>query len=429
MAIRDRCHPLVVLSLVAIAPLVVAAQPAPDLFTNLDSLRSIPSPAPIMIRPRIFAAYGAFIAAAMLGTLYLYRGRAFIVYWIGSWVLVAVSLLLLSRGYDDLRLGSVMVGLAQLLGVWSAGLMLLSAGAFPDAPRRWDLPIKVAAATAVWFLAAPFVVPLRVVLTTGPALTGTLWGWAAIRYLRLVPRTRYVGSFVIGSGLIVLCVTSAAAVGAVVNLFWSTEGFNRLLAFNVIVFIFIALGMHVLAFEDMTDELRRANRDLAQANQEVKRLVITDPLTGCHNRRFFDEIQRREIRRHRRYGAPLSVVFVDVNHFKRLNDMLGHDTGDEVLKTIGALLRRHVRESDYVIRWGGDEFLLLLTCGLPEARRKANELKRAFDLQSETATLPDGIGLSIGVAAAQEDADDLGEAIRLADSRMYRDKLGERVEE
>jgi diguanylate cyclase (GGDEF)-like protein len=100
-----------------------------------------------------------------------------------------------------------------------------------------------------------------------------------------------------------------------------------------------------------------------------------------------------------------------------------------VLKTIGALLRRHVRESDYVIRWGGDEFLLLLTCGLPEARRKANELKRAFDLQSETATLPDGIGLSIGVAAAQEDADDLGEAIRLADSRMYRDKLGERVEE
>jgi len=427
MATRDRCHPLVVLALMMIAPLVLlAAQPAPNLFNNLDALRNIPAPAPMTIRPRIFAAYGALITAAMLGTLYLHRGRAFIVYWIGSWVMVAASFLLLARGYADLRLGSVMIGLAELLGAWSAGLTLLAAGTFPDQRMRWDSPIRFAAVTAVWFLAAPFVLPLKAVLTTGPALTGALWTWAAVRYLRLVPRTRYIGAFVIGAALIVLSVTSAAALGAVLRLVGSTEGFNSLLAFNMIVFIFIALGMHVLVFEDMTDELRRTNRDLARANQEVKRLVITDPLTGCHNRRFFDEIERREIQRHRRYGSPLSMVFVDVNHFKRLNDTMGHDTGDEVLKTIGALLRRHIRESDYVIRWGGDEFLLLLTCSLKEAQRKGDELKRAFELENETRTLPDGIGLSIGVAAADDDADDLREAIRVADGRMYRDKLGER---
>src|SRR5678816_392052 len=113
MATRDRCHPLVVLALMTIAPLVLlAAQPAPDLFNNLDLLRNIPAPMPMTIRSRIFAAYGALITAAMLSTLYLYRGRAFIVYWIGSWVMVAVSLLLLARGYVDLRLGSVMIGLA-----------------------------------------------------------------------------------------------------------------------------------------------------------------------------------------------------------------------------------------------------------------------------------------------------------------------------
>jgi diguanylate cyclase (GGDEF)-like protein len=118
------------------------------------------------------------------------------------------------------------------------------------------------------------------------------------------------------------------------------------------------------------------------------------------------------------------VVFVDVNHFKQLNDTLGHETGDEILKMLGALLRRQVRESDYVIRWGGDEFLLLLTCSAVEAERKALELKEAFHHERELAGLPSRVGLSVGVAAAPRGAESLTEAIRLADSRMYRDKLG-----
>ena len=126
------------------------------------------------------------------------------------------------------------------------------------------------------------------------------------------------------------------------------------------------------------------------------------------------------------YGAPLSVVFIDVNHFKRLNDTLGHDVGDQVLKAIGTLLRRQVRESDYVIRWGGDEFLLLLTCGLPDAERKADELAGAFERERRSAGLPEGIGLSIGVAPVPADAERLANTIRIADSRMYQKKLGER---
>jgi diguanylate cyclase (GGDEF)-like protein len=418
---------ILLIACLAIAPLTaVAAQPGPNLFGNLDTLNSIPAPPTVTIRPREFAAYGALITAATLTTLYLYRGRAFIVYWIGSWLLLAGSLALMGRGYMDVRLGSVMLGLAQLLGVWSAGLTLLAAGAFPDAPLRWSVPLRVAAATAVWFFAAPFVLPLVVVLSTGPAAAAILFAWAAMRYLRLAVRTRYVGMTAIGVGMLLLSGTNASASGISLNLLWDVQAFNNLLGFNIIVTMLVALGMHVLVFEDMTDALRSANRELAQAHQEVKRLVITDPLTGCHNRRFLDEIERREIQRHRRYRAPLSVVFVDVNHFKRLNDSLGHDVGDEVLKAIGALLRRHVRESDYVIRWGGDEFLLLLTCGISEAEHKADDLKRAFERERQTASLPEGIGLSIGVAAVSMDAEDFAAAIRLADSRMYRDKLGER---
>ena len=416
---------LAMLLVAASPPTAYAAQPDPNVLVNIDSLQDIPAPSLVNIQPRLFAAYGALIAAAMLTILYLYRGGAFVVYWIGSWVLIAGSLGLQSRGYQDVQLGRVMFGLAQLLGVWSAGLMLRAGRAFPDAPLRWDWPLKAGAATAVWFLATPFVLPLTAVMSTGPAAAAVLFGWSALRYLGLARRTRYVGSALIGSGTALMAVSNAAVAGVVLNLDWGAGAFDRLLAVNVVTHMFIALGMHVLIFEDMTGELRRTNRRLEEAHGEVKRVAITDPLTGCHNRRFFDEIERRELQRHRRYGTPISILFVDINHFKRLNDTMGHNAGDEILRMLGPLLRKQVRESDYVIRWGGDEFLLLLTCGIAEAQQKAEELKLAFDNQWTAVGLTDGLGLSIGVAAVSPAAESLADAIRLADSLMYRDKVGD----
>lgn len=164
-------------------------------------------------------------------------------------------------------------------------------------------------------------------------------------------------------------------------------------------------------------------RDLAAAHEEVKRLAINDPLTGCHQPAVLRRIEWRELQRHRRYASPMAVMFVDVNHFKRLNDSQGHDRGDDVLRVIALLLRRHVRESDFVIRWGGDEFLLMLTCSETEAQGKAEELKLAFRRERAAAGVPDYVGLSVGVAAVSRGADSLREAIRYADSRMYRDKL------
>lgn len=410
--------------LVAMVPLATAsAQSAPDLTLGLDARGSIP--APVTIRPPIVGAYGALIAAAMLGVLYITRGRVFILYWIGSWLCVAASLMLRAQGYQDLRLGSVMLGLGQLLGVWSAGLTLLAVKAFPGGRLLLNVPLTVAAVTAVWFLVVPFQLPLGVVLATGSAAAAVLFGWtAALWFLRLAQRTRYLGAWVLGAGTLVMCATNAAALGVGLGVLSDMNALSRLVALNIISNMFVVLGMHVLVFEDMTHELLRANRDLAQANQEVKSLSTTDTLTGCHNRRFFEQIERREIQRHRRYNSPLSVVFADVNHLKQVNDTLGHDTGDRVLRTIGAFLRKQVRESDYVIRWGGDEFLLLLTCNDSEAEKKAGELKVAFERERRALSLPDGLGLSIGVASASVDAESLAEAIRLADTHMYRDKLG-----
>jgi diguanylate cyclase (GGDEF)-like protein len=91
---------------------------------------------------------------------------------------------------------------------------------------------------------------------------------------------------------------------------------------------------------------------------------------------------------------------------------------------IGHLLKGQVRQSDYAIRWGGDEFLLLLACGEDEARTKAASLKAAFDRERVGAALPPYLGISVGVAAVSPD-EGLRAAIREADSQMYGDKLSE----
>ena len=392
----------------------------------LEALQGIPPPPAAVVEPRLLAAYGSAMAATLLGVLYVYRGRAFIVYWIVGWLLLAGSLYLASLGFGASLAGVVVVGIAQLLATWSAGLLLLGAQAFPDAPLRWTAAIKVAAVSAVWFLVSPLVVPVHVVLVIGAAASAFLRTWAFLLYLQLFNRTKHAGSAMIGIGMGLLAASSLAMAAFTLDGALTGAMQNRALAFNAVVNVFVALGMHLLVFEDMTSELRRTNRELAAAHEEVKRLAITDPLTGCYNRRFFDQIERRELQRHHRYGAPLSVMFVDVNRFKQLNDTRGHDAGDAALRAIGELLRRNLRGSDYVIRWGGDEFLLLLTCTFAQAQHKAAELKEAFAADPVTAALPCGVGLSAGAAQVDLDAQDLNGALRLADQRMYDDKFAAR---
>jgi diguanylate cyclase (GGDEF)-like protein len=405
----------------------LSAQSAfPDLLRNLGSLRSIPAPGTIAIHPRIFVAYGALVAAGMLTLLYVYRGRPFILYWIGSWLMVAGAVGLVASGNASPTIATLATGFAMLLGVGASALTLMAARAFPQNAMAWRTAIRAGVLPAAWFLVSALAFPVMVSVATGTVAAAMLLGWAGARYLRIAGRTRYAGAVLIGAGLVVIAVANLAGAATALLAPLTEAALGRLAAVNVITSVLVALGMHLLVFEDMIDDLRRTNRELGAAHEEVKRLAITDPLTGCHNRRFFDEIERREIQRHRRYASPMSVVFVDVNHFKRLNDTLGHDRGDEVLRTIGVLLRRQVRESDYVIRWGGDEFLLMLTCTEPEAQAKAEELKVAFGRERIAATLPDYLGLSIGVAAVSRGAETLREAIRTADSRMYRDKLSVR---
>lgn len=126
---------------------------------------------------------------------------------------------------------------------------------------------------------------------------------------------------------------------------------------------------------------------------ELKILSTTDKLTQAYNRTKFDEIILKEFAFSRRYNKPLSLVMIDIDHFKGINDNFGHNTGDYVLKTVSGIIKDTIRETDYLVRWGGEEFLVVATnMRLEEARelseRIRNEIEKyAFDQGTVTASL------------------------------------------
>jgi diguanylate cyclase (GGDEF)-like protein len=191
---------------------------------------------------------------------------------------------------------------------------------------------------------------------------------------------------------------------------------------STVVSLVAALAMQFMTFEDMTYELQRTNHRLESAQNDLRQLVITDPLTGCRNRRFFDEVIGEVLKRHRRYETPLSLLFIDIDRFKTINDTLGHETGDRVLRQVAAFLLRNIREADYVFRWGGDEFLVLMSCTEMEALKRAEDLQTLFGIAPETSALPAGVGLSVGCIEIPSRTRDVMPLVQAADERMYVNK-------
>lgn len=153
---------------------------------------------------------------------------------------------------------------------------------------------------------------------------------------------------------------------------------------------------------------------------------VTDPLTGIFNRRYLDRRLRDEVLRARRYGAPLSLVFLDIDHFKRINDAHGHAAGDQILTELSTLLAGALRETDVLTRYGGEEFVLLIPhTSLEGATEIAERLLRTiedhpFNLLRIFTTLR--ITCSAGVASLAECAGSPEDLLQMADERLYRAK-------
>lgn len=139
----------------------------------------------------------------------------------------------------------------------------------------------------------------------------------------------------------------------------------------------------------------------SRAQAEATRLATTDPLTGAYNRRTFHELAEREMSRARRASQPLSIIMLDVDHLRRLNDDYGHRAGDEVLQRIADLVRTALRKEDMLVRFGGEQFLVILPeVSGPGAVVVAGRIRRAVsDTTIEAAGHALQVTVSLGVAA------------------------------
>jgi diguanylate cyclase (GGDEF)-like protein len=376
------------------------------------------------------------VFAGTLFLLYLFRPKPYVLAWVTAWLAASGALFSGSLEPAGLRLDlpddrefRLIVG-RFMVAVWAfyvlAFSLFLRWGALwfrREAEARlpgwvWWAAAGAAAwlsVSAVWLGLAAVFLPAFILMT--------LWlARGAVVYLRVYREWRFKGALLAGIGVGGIFLTNTATVAAAV-VQQSLGGSAAAIAYvNVVWAALMVLGMPLLVFEDLIDELRHANAELARSRDEMRAMAVTDSLTGCYNRRFLSDVERHELEQHRRFDMPLSLLFVDCDRFKAINDTRGHETGDRVLRTIGDVLRAQTRQSDYVFRWGGDEFLVLLSADEARAIVKADDIRRAFRASPIVAELPDGVDLSIGCVPVPRDAQDLGPLIEQADREMYRNK-------
>lgn len=176
----------------------------------------------------------------------------------------------------------------------------------------------------------------------------------------------------------------------------------------------------------LVEELRQKNEQLERSNIVLSELSIRDGLTGLFNHRYFHEFLHNECLRCSRHGRVFSVIFMDVDNFKKYNDTHGHPAGDKLLICLGKIISSKVRKTDIVARYGGEEFVIVL----PETFRDG-ALLAAENIRKAIAeypfegreTQPLGIvSVSIGVASFPEDGKEAKTLIRMADQALYEAK-------
>ncbi len=198
---------------------------------------------------------------------------------------------------------------------------------------------------------------------------------------------------------------------------WLTIKYERSVDYSLIGKILSGVFILFLFIVFRYREVTKYNNQLKQLNAELARLSITDPLTGLSNRHRMDESLLTEIEKSRRHNCPFSVILLDIDHFKLVNDTHGHNTGDDVLQKFAGVLKSRTRKSDLICRWGGEEFLILCT----ETKcRDAQQFAESLREQIETYDFGIGKQITASFGVAQYSGQEKPEIlIKHADDAMY----------
>jgi diguanylate cyclase (GGDEF)-like protein len=156
----------------------------------------------------------------------------------------------------------------------------------------------------------------------------------------------------------------------------------------------------------------------------------TDPLTGLYNRKYLSHRFEAEVRRARNYMAPLSVLLLDIDHFKKVNDTYGHPAGDVILKKLAEMIRKATRASDFVVRYGGEEFVVVMTASNQDQAfhyiDRLREVVAAAEFPVPGHSAPLKVTISAGVSSFPDDGQSTTDLLKAADQALYAAKAGGR---
>ncbi|KPK17548.1 MAG: hypothetical protein AMJ67_13080 [Betaproteobacteria bacterium SG8_41] len=244
---------------------------------------------------------------------------------------------------------------------------------------------------------APVVLIIPVALAVGVTIMrqgviGALWAYPAVMLFQFVA-SRWVANMLNGLLVIMVTVLAYQYLGVSITI--------RVLVTLVLTMIFTNIFLGIVL----------------RLQERLRKLGITDALTGVYNRRQMDRAVGEAVERHKRYGASSSLLLIDIDYFKRVNDEFGHAAGDRVLRELAALMRRSLRKLDLVFRIGGEEFLVLL----PDVKR-AGAAEAAEKLRREVASadLHPGWKLTVSIGVGQLGPGEAREQwIRRIDRALY----------
>ncbi len=183
----------------------------------------------------------------------------------------------------------------------------------------------------------------------------------------------------------------------------------------------------LLRIKELHDQLNIKIKELESAKEQLRQLAITDGLTELFNHRYFKEHLEQELYRANRHRSEVSLIMIDIDHFKKYNDSYGHPAGDVLLRTVGKLLKENIRKIDLAARYGGEEFCLVLADTNKTAAslvaEKMRRLVEGYSLEGSSPQPNNGhITISLGVATFPTDAASSNELVKLADQRLYNAK-------
>lgn len=249
----------------------------------------------------------------------------------------------------------------------------------------------------------------------GVMLFGVAARWEASVDHQLTQPEREVDPLPSLAGMLVPMVMVVAA------MFVATQNGAKSILFSMTLLILLVMTRQIVTFE----KDRRHYQELQELYDTTALEAATDPLTGLANQRHFQERLEIELRRARRYRRTLALIFADLDHFKSINDNYGHHTGDVALKTVATCITRIVRDTDLVVRYGGEEFVIMLPeTTIEQAEVMAERLRRA--VEALAFPLPQGgvkrMTMSFGVAAFPMTAETPEDLLTSADAAMYHAK-------